>query len=494
MSSRLQCRVGSSRAPVLLLALLIFAPTIPCCRAQDRRAPNVIVILADDLGYGEVGCYGQKKIRTPNIDRLAREGMRFTQHYAGAPVCAPSRCVLMTGRHLSRAWIRGNKPVRPEGQWPIPADAVTVAEVMKASGYATGCIGKWGLGPASSTGDPNAQGFDLYYGYICQREAHNYYPPYLWLNGQKHLLNNQAFKAHQRFKQPPEDYARFHGHEYAPDLMINQALAFLRRNQQKPFFLYLPFVEPHVAMQPPARWVDRYPKEWDEKPYIGNHGYLPHPRPRAGYAAMISHLDEHVGRVTRLVDELGMRDQTLILFTSDNGPTHDVGGADTKFFNSSGKLRGRKGSVYEGGLRVPTIARWPGTVAAGSTTDHVSGFQDLLPTLAELAHGDVPVGVDGLSFLPTLRGAGKQRQHDHLVWEFYGYGGQQAVRSGRWKAVRTGLRKKPSSVALYDLDADISESNDVAKDHPEVVARLQKVMETVRTKNPDFPIPLLDGR
>lgn len=454
--------------------------------------PNVIFILADDLGYGEVGCYGQKKIRTPHLDRLAREGMRFTQHYAGAPVCAPSRCVLMTGRHLSRAWIRGNKPKRPEGQWPIPDGAVTVAEVMKKAGYVTGAIGKWGLGPVASSGDPNSQGFDLFYGYNCQREAHNYYPTHLWLNRERHILDNPRFRAHQKFAKPPADYDRFHGNEYAPDLMLRVAKAFLRTHAEDPFFLYLPFVEPHVAMQPPQEWVDAYPKEWDDRPYLGQKAYLPHPRPRAGYAAMISDLDEHVGTIMSLVDELGLAENTLVVFSSDNGPTHDVGGVDTEFFDSAGPLRGRKGSVYEGGLRVPTIARWPGKIEAGSTTDHISGFQDLLPTMAELTGQPVPEGVDGVSYLPTLLGREGQRQHDHLVWEFFGYQGQQAVRAGKWKAVRRGLHQGNRKVELYDLAQDVGETTDVAAAHPEVVRRLTEVMVTVRTKNPDFPIEMLD--
>jgi len=462
--------------------------------AQGDRKPNIVYLLADDLGYGEVGCYGQEKIKTPHLDQLAAEGMRFTQHYSGAPVCAPSRCVLMTGRHLSHAYIRGNKPVMPEGQWAIPDDAVTIPELLRPLGYATGCVGKWGLGPAASTGDPNAQGFDLFYGYICQRVAHNYYPTHLWLNGQKHLLDNRAFSSKTRLKEAPDSYAQFYGNEYAPDRMISAALAFIRRSKDAPFFLYVPFVEPHVAMQPPAEWVDMYPEEWDDKPYLGNRGYLPHPRPHAGYAAMISHLDNHVGRIVALIDELDLAEDTLVMFSSDNGATHDVGGADTKFFNSSGPLRGRKGSVYEGGLRVPTIARWPGTVAAGVTSDHVSGFQDVMPTLVEIAGGPAPGGIDGISFAPTLLGEGEQQQHDYLVWEFFGYGGLQAVRAGKWKAVRRKLRKEPTPIELYDLSVDLAEANDVAASHPEVVARMDRIMRTDRTPNIDFPISFLDEK
>jgi arylsulfatase A-like enzyme len=477
------------------LSTVVVAVLAALAPAQElAKPPNIVYILADDLGYGELGCYGQTKIRTPHIDRLAAEGMRFLQHYAGAPVCAPSRCVLMTGRHLSHAFIRGNREVQPEGQLPIPADAVTVAELLAARGYATGCIGKWGLGPVGSSGDPNAQGFGLFFGYNCQREAHNFYPQHLWLNGERFLLDNPGFRPYAKLEQPPASYARYYGNEYAPDLMVRMARAFLRQHADRPFFLYLPFIEPHVAMQPPQEWVERYPQEWDEAPYLGSSGYLPHPRPRAGYAAMISHLDDHVGRVVELIDQLGLRERTLIVFSSDNGPTHDVGGADTNFFASAGPLRGRKGSVYEGGLRVPMIARWPGTIAPGASSDHVSGFQDVLPTLVEVAGGTPPAGIDGISFVATLLGRGEQRAHDHLIWEFYEYGGQHAVRKGDWKAVRRNLRRGGGPLELYDLARDVGEQNDVAAAHAEVVAELDAILRTDRTPNPDFRIELLDGR
>ena len=476
----------------LLLVLLL--SLVSLAQKEASPPPNIVYILADDLGYGELGCYGQEKIKTPNIDRLASQGMRFTQHYAGAPVCAPSRCVLMTGQHLARAPIRGNKPVRPEGQWPLPAKSETVAELLQEGGYRCACAGKWGLGPSGSTGDPNDQGFDFFYGYICQREAHNYFPGWLWLNRERRFLNNPRFKPHQRLKKAPKDYRRFRGNEYAPDLILNAALGFVRQNLDRPFFLYLPFVEPHVAMQPPQRWVDQYPKSWDPKPYIGGRGYLPHPRPRAGYAAMISHLDDHVGRVMALLDELGIAENTLLLFSSDNGPTHDVGGVDTKFFESSGGLRGRKGSVYEGGLRVPMIARWPMRIAAGSTSDHISAFQDVMPTLCEVSASPKPKDTDGISFLPTLLGRENQRQHEALVWEFYGYSGLQAVRMGSWKGVRTKLRRGHLEWMLFDLTKDRAETTDVAREHPKIVAQIDAIMARERTPNPDFPIKALDGK
>ncbi|MFT5475311.1 MAG: arylsulfatase A [Planctomycetota bacterium] len=478
-----------------LLVTLLGSCASSTSRANlDRsRGPNLIFILADDLGYGELGCYGQKKIRTPNIDALARQGMRFTQAYAGAPVCAPSRCVLLTGRHLANAEIRGNKAARPEGQHPISADVPTVAMMMRDAGYATGAMGKWGLGPVASSGDPNDKGFDLFYGYNCQREAHTYYPGHLWRNREKVELNG-GVPAPPRGTQEAGDgnFKRFYGADYAPDSMLVEALDFIREHEHEPFFLYLPFVEPHVAMQPPAAWVDAYPREWDEAPYLGDHGYTPHPRPRAGYAAMISDLDEHVGAIVGLVDELELSENTLIVFTSDNGATHDVGGVDTTFFNSVGPLRGRKGSVYEGGLRVPMIARWPGVVAAGSTSEHQTCFQDLMATVGELTGVDVPSDCDGISYLPTLTGRGPQAAHEYLVWEFYGYGGLKAVRMGDWKAVQTEIHEGNVDIELYDLATDIGESHDLAAAEPELVARAREIFATDRTASELFPMTGFD--
>lgn len=491
---RRSARPMTAVAVVLALSALVFSVLGPSrlSRADEdasSKLPSIVYILADDLGYGELGCYGQEKIRTPSIDRLAAQGMRFTQHYAGAPVCAPSRCVLMTGRSSAHAEIRGNKPVQPEGQWPISADLVTIPEVLRERGYVSGAVGKWGLGPVGSSGDPNAQGFDLFYGYNCQRQAHSYYPTHLWLNAERHLLDNGRVPGHARLQEAPTSYAAYHGNEYAPDRMLSIARAFIRRNADRPFFLYLPFVEPHLAMQPPAEWVDRYPAEWDEEPYLGNRGYVPHPRPRAGYAAMISDLDEHVGRVLTLLDELGLADDTLVMFSSDNGPTHDVGGVDTSFFNSAGPLRGRKGSLYEGGIRVPMIARWPGVIEAGSTSDHVSAFQDVLPTLAGVAGARVPEACQGVSFLPTLRGdSAEQRLHDHLAFEFFGYGGQKSVRQGDWKGILRDIKKGTGSLELYNLADDVAETRDVAAEHPERVAAMLAIMHDDRTPESDFPL------
>ncbi|HEY3391874.1 MAG TPA: arylsulfatase, partial [Lacipirellulaceae bacterium] len=360
-------------------------------RATEPAKLNVVFILADDLGWGEVGCYGQQKIPTPNIDSLAAQGMRFTQHYSGAPVCAPSRCVLLTGQHTGHAEVRGNQPVErvypqfKEGQYPISADAVTLAEVFRAAGYITGAFGKWGLGPVGSTGDPNKQGFDTFFGYNCQSVAHSYYPSHLWRNSQRVKINDKPVSGHAspvRGEVRLEDWI---GENYAPKLMIEEAEKFIDANKARPFFLYLPFIEPHLAMHPPRESVERFPEAWDEEPYRGEFGYLPHPRPRAAYAAMISDLDSYVGRVMAALDAAGVADHTLVVFSSDNGTTHarspearlHVGGVDAEFFNTTAGLRGYKGSLYEGGIRVPLLVRWPGVVPAGQVSDHIAYHGDL---------------------------------------------------------------------------------------------------------------------
>ncbi|MEM7202954.1 MAG: arylsulfatase [Planctomycetota bacterium] len=431
-------------------------------------APNLIYILADDLGYGELGSYGQEKIETPHLDRLAREGMRFTQHYAGAPVCAPSRCVLLTGQHTGHATIRDNLEHRPEGQGPIRDEDVTLAERLGACGYVNGCFGKWGLGYPGSEGDPQRQGFDRFYGYNCQRHAHNFYPRYLWDDGERVDLEGN-------------DRGRT-GAQYSHDLIAAQALSFIREHSAERFFCYVPFTIPHLALQVPQASLERYLGRWPETPYEGK-SYLPHPTPRAAYAAMISHLDASVGEILGLLDELGLAENTLVVFASDNGPTHLKAQADVDFFASAGPLRGLKGSVYEGGIRVPMLVRWPGRVAPGSVSDLVCGFQDILPTFVALAGGGAVPGIDGLSLLPTLLGDGEQEQHEALVWDFPGYGGQLAVRAGRWKAVRRGLRQAPAApLELYDLDADVGETRDVAAEHPEVAARLATLMVASRTE------------
>lgn len=471
----------------------------PSGQFSQSRYPNIILILADDLGYSELGCYGQEKIKTPNLDRMAAEGMRFTQFYAGAPVCAPSRCVLMTGKHLGHAAIRDNSEVQPEGQWPLPAEEVTIAEILKSRGYATAAIGKWGLGPPGSSGDPNAQGFDLFFGYNCQRHAHNHYPTWLYRNHEKIALNNPEFPAHQRFPEganpnDPTAYDQYIGNEYAPDRMLAEAVDFIQKNRDRPFFLYYATTVPHLALQVPKDSLEQYLGQFPETPYPGDRGYLPCFAPRATYAAMVSRLDRDVGRILEEIKRWGLDSQTLIIFTSDNGPTHGrgggaeagVGGSDSVFFQSAGPLNGLKGSVFEGGLRVPMIARWPGKIPPGTVSDHVGVFYDFLPTFVELVSAEVPANIDGISFLPTLLGElQRQRQHDFLVWEFYGYGGQQAVRFGPWKAIRRDCFKSPDSpLMLFNLDADPGETHDVASEHPDLVEKAELILKNEHVDSP----------
>lgn len=479
------------------------------------RPPNVVFILADDLGYGELGSYGQRKIRTPHLDRLAREGMRFTHAYSGAPVCAPSRAVLMTGKHSGRVAIRGNLPARNEagdvveGQHPLPAEERTLAELFRDHGYRTGAMGKWGLGPVGSTGDPNDQGFDVFFGYNCQRVAHSYYPPHLWSNRDRVPINDDPIPGHQ--KQPEgdvraEDWCATH---YAPDLIVERALEFLGETSGEPFFLYLPFVEPHVAMQPPAEWVERYPEEWDDGPYRGQSGYLPHPRPRAGYAAMISDLDEHVGLVLAKLDELGLREDTLVVFTSDNGTTHPhradpvfgVGGVDAAFFDSTAGLRGFKGSVYEGGIRVPLIARWPGRIEAGSVNAQPTYFPDWFPSFAALLGADdAALDTDGIDLGPALFSGREDIERAPMVWVFPEYGGQVALRyADGTKLVHQDLHAVAKGEAassgweLYDLRADSAERVNLAVLRTDAVQNAIELLRSQNLPNELFPVPLPAG-
>ncbi len=458
------------------------------CRTKGHTKSNVVYILADDLGYAELGCYGQEIIRTPNLDRMAAEGVRFTQHYSGSPVCAPSRCVLLTGKHTGHSYIRDNgrapgRPYDPDrgifpGQNPIPDAVFTLAEALKQRGYATACIGKWGLGYEGSTGDPNRQGFDLFFGYICQIHAHNHYPRFLWRNGQKVELEGNT--------------GGLTGKHYSTDLFAEEAKRFIRENKDRPFFLYLAFTAPHVSIQVPEATLELYKGKLPETPYKHRGHYLRHPYPHAGYAAMVTHLDMRIGEILQLLKELGLEKNTLVMFSSDNGPTYDrVGGADSNFFHSTGPLRGRKASVYEGGVRVPFIAWWPRVISAGRVSEHVSAFWDVFPTICEVTGAQTPKGLDGLSFLPTLLGQGHQPQHEALYWEFRSYGGQQALRFGEWKAVRTGLRRPDSDtrIQLYNLAEDVGERQNVAAKHPDLVARARELMLASRTRSELFPFP-----
>ncbi|MEO5916327.1 MAG: arylsulfatase [Luteolibacter sp.] len=465
-------------------------------------AMNVVFILADDLGYGETGCYGQKKILTPNIDRLASEGSRFTSHYSGSAVCAPARCTLMTGMHTGHAEIRGNQqaqvafPEFKEGQYPISELVPTLAKVFQKAGYATGAIGKWGLGPVGSTGDPNKKGFDLFFGYNCQAVAHSYYPRFLWRNDKQVEINPEPIPAYATQKEGVVEMDKWIGKTYAPTLMEEEAGKFIAQNSKRPFFLYLAFTEPHVAMHPPKSSVEQYPEAWDAEPYRGEAGYLPHPRPRAAYAAMISDLDRHVGAVRKSLEEAGILDETLIIFTSDNGATHPgakssfhTGGADPEFFDSESGLRGWKGSLYEGGIREPLIVRYPGKVPAGVVNDTVGYFPDWFPTLCGAAGLTPPEGLDGINLWPAITGTGKVERADPMLWFFPEYGGQAAVRLGDFKVIRRGLMtKNPGPWEVFNLKGDRSEKKDIAKDHPELVARAVEVLRQEVGENKVFPM------
>ncbi|MCA8997548.1 MAG: arylsulfatase [Planctomycetaceae bacterium] len=456
-------------------------------QAAGRAHPNVVFLIADDLGYKELGSYGQTKIRTPRLDQMATEGMRLTQHYSGNPVCATSRCVLMTGRHSGHAFIRDNREVKPEGQLPIPDDAITLAELFKQHGYATGAFGKWGLGPMDSTGDPLSQGFDRFHGYNCQRHAHNFYPKFVWDNHTRVDLEGNT--------------RGLTGKHYAPDLYLAAALDFIDNYKDQPFFLYFPTIVPHLAIQVPDDSLNEYKGLWDDPPYDGKKGYLPHPAPRAGYAAMVTRMDSDIGQIFDRLKKYGLDEDTVIVFTSDNGPTYNrLGGSDSEFFDSAGEFRGLKGSVYEGGMRVPAIVRWPGKVPAGTVSDHLSAFYDWMPTLMDLIGepDSTPEVSDGLSFAPELLGRSEdQKEPEFLYWEFPGYGGQQALRMGNWKAVRQGLRKHkpgtPLPLELYDLSTDISESKDISTDHPEVVKKIKELMAKAHAPSKEFPLPALDA-
>jgi len=475
---------------------------------EPAQRPNIVVILSDDLGVGELGAYGQSLIRTPHIDRLASEGLRFDAAYSGSPVCAPSRCVLLTGRHSGRAYVRDNweaggwGPEQPEGQLPLAADEFTLAELLRANGYATAAGGKWGLGGPGTEGAPNAQGFDHFFGYLCQRVAHNYYPTHLWRNDQRVPLagNPEWFSAHQKLTAPLESddvyYARFAGADYAPALIADDLCGWVREHAEQPFFLYYASLIPHVAIQAPRAEVDAYPAGWDEAPYLGQQSYLPHPSPRRGYAAMITHLDAAVGRLMALLEELGIADNTLVVFTSDNGATW-VGGVDTDFFNSHDGRRGRKAQLYEGGIRVPLIVRWPGHIAPGGVCTSPVAFPDLFPTLARAAHApldneELAMRLDGLDLTPTFEDPEVAPEREGLYFEFRSFRGR-AARCGYWKLIQRAVGKSDTlELELYDLAADPAESVDVAEKHPEIVARLLAYMEREHRPSEHFPLPGID--
>jgi arylsulfatase A len=476
---------------VITLGILAVASRAGAQRPAAR--PNIVFILADDLGAGEIGPYGQTKIRTPRLDRMAAEGMRFTQFYSGSPVCAPSRATFLTGRHTGHAAVRDNRELggfkdeEERGQLPLPTGEPTVAAWLKDRGYTTALVGKWGLGGPGSIGVPTRHGFDFFFGYLDQKQAHNFYPTHLWKNEERVPLANPYFSPHQELEGDPADpaaYAKYRGTDYAIDAMTREAVGFIRDNARRPFFLYFAPTLPHLALQAPEAAVRAYDGAFPETPYLGDRQYLPNRTPRATYAAMISYLDAQVGQVLDALKDAGLDEETLVIFTSDNGATFDTGGAPTAFFNSHGGLRGAKTEVYEGGIRVPFIARWPGTVRPGATSDHVGANWDMWATFAELTGGVAPAATDGVSIAPTLLGRGTQRTHDALYWEFHSKGSAQAVRMGKWKGVRRNVKGNPGApIELYDLAADPRESTDVARAHPDVVRRIELVMGA-RTRSP----------
>jgi arylsulfatase A-like enzyme len=468
-----------------LMRWIFFLPVLLVFGSLNaQQKPNVIYIYADDLGYGELGCYGQQKVSTPNLDKLAAQGMKFTQHYTGAPVCAPARAMLMTGKHSGHAYIRGNYELGQHedslegGQMPLFEGAFTVAKLMKQAGYVTGAIGKWGLGMWYSTGDPNKQGFDYFYGYLDQKQAHNLYPTHLWENGKWDSLRNRPFTGHARIAEnsPDSVFESFRGKDYALTKMGDKTIEFLKKNRDKPFFLYLPYTSPHLALQVPKEALNEYIGKFPEKPYYGDKGYTPVKYPLATYAAMITYLDKQVGRVMDMLKELGLEKNTIVMFSSDNGPTFDVGGVDAKFFNSTAGLRGLKQDLYEGGIREPFIVKWPGKVKPGSVSDHISAQFDLMATLADITKQRIP-STDGISFLPVLTGQ-KQKAHDYLYFEFPEKSGQVAIRMGKWKGVKSNMKTDRNATwEIYDLDKDPGEKTDLAASQIALAKQFEEILK-----------------
>lgn len=514
-----------------IASVLLVGATVLSCKQDppevgniDTGKPNIIYILADDLGYAEVGAYGQKIIETPNIDALAQAGMLFTQHYTSAPVCAPARHMLLTGRHAGHAYIRSNsewgergdvwnyramaKDSTLEGQGPMPDSTRTMAHYLKEVGYTTGMVGKWGLGAPHTNSVPNTMGFDFFYGYNCQRQAHTYYPLHLYKNRNRVHLQNDTIAPNTTLSegQDPQDdasYADFNLKDYSPDLMFEELTGFVAENAERPFFLYWATPIPHVALQAPKRWVDYYTEKLGkEPPYLAGRkpgaGYFPHKTPHAAYAAMVSYLDENIGKLVQQLKEAGIYGNTLIVFTSDNGPSY-AGGADPEYFESAKPFRGEygrgKGFLYEGGIRVPMIATWPDKIKAGSRSDHISAHYDMLATFSEIAGYETSEDTDGVSMLPTFLSTADQEEHEFLYWEFPSYGGQVALRMGDWKLVRQNLKnEKEPTLELYNLKDDLTESTNVVEAHPEIVEKAVAIFNKER-ESPElenFKIPLLE--
>jgi len=448
------------RSVLTLLGLFLFVDVVRA--AEPPAKPNIVFILADDLGYGDLGCYGQTKIRTPHLDKLAADGIRFTHCYSGSTVCAPSRCTLITGLHTGHCRVRGN------GGFFLNAEDVTVAKLLHDAGYATGVIGKWGLGDPGTAGVPSKQGFDEFFGFLNHTHAHNYYPDFLWRHETKVPLNNVVEKgvASKRV-------------EYAPDLFTKEALAFVEANKSKPFFLYFAPTLPHANNE--RTKLDGGGNEVpSDEPYTSEKW----PQPEKNKAAMITRLDADIGKLLAKLAELGLEENTIVIFASDNGP-HKEGGNDPAFFTSSGPFRGIKRSLTDGGIRVPGIVRWKGVAKADTVSPHVWAFWDFLPTACDLAGLKTPSGLDGVSFAPTITGKGMQTTHDFLYWEFHENGSKQAVRYKDWKAIRPAPGKP---LLLYDTKTDVTESNDVASKYPKVIETIEGYLKTARTESKDFPL------
>ncbi len=503
---------------VKLTFIIIILICISCSNLkQYNESPNFVFILADDLGYGELGAFGQKIIETPNIDKLAKDGMILTNHYSGSPVCAPARAVLLTGLHTGNNPVRGNDEWRErgdvwsfqemfknpdlEGQRPMPDSTITIANYLKSNGYKTGMVGKWGLGAPNTNSIPNSKGFDFFYGYNCQRQAHTLYPSHLWRNKEREILNNIIVNKGPLLEglnpNNSDSYKIYNQNDYAPSLMHKEALKFIDKNKDNKFFLYYASPLPHLPLQAPKKWVDYYRnKLGEEKPYTGDNGYYPNQYPKATYAGMISYLDEQVGEIVSKLKEIGKYENTIIVFTSDNGPTH-VRQVDINYFNSAGIFLNSeesvKGSVNEGGIRVPTIITWPLKIKMGAKSDHPSTFYDFFSTISDIIGSPLPNKTDGISFYPSLIGE-NQKEHSYLYWEFPSYGGQQAIRINQWKGVKRDLLKDSSNLRLYDLSKDPKELNNVAHLYPELVIKMEKFLDEAHTEPSidKFKIPVLD--
>lgn len=470
---------------ISVCALLLWLPISGLLGAPAK--PNIIYILADDLGYGDLSFLGQDKFETPHIDKLAAKGMFFEQHYSGSTVCAPSRSALLSGQHTGHTFVRGNKEVMPEGQHPIPAEITLLPEMLREAGYVSGIFGKWGLGYPGSEGDPLKKGFDVFYGYNCQRLGHHYYPYHLWDNDKKVILGANAGEAKGA---------------YAPTLIHDRTLQFIEDHKDQPFFCYVASIIPHAELAAPEAYMQQFRGQLpevkkyeglDSGPKLRQGVYQSQDEPRTAFAAMITLLDDQVGEIVAKTEELGIADNTLIIFTSDNG-AHNEGGADPKFFDSNGPYRGHKRDLYEGGVHVPMVAYWPGRVAAGSTSTHVSAFWDMVPTFTELAGLATPEDTDGISILPTLLGHATQPQHRFLYWEFHEAGGRIAVRKGKWKGVRNHVLKQPNRMMeLYDLSKDPGETKNLAAAYPEVVQEIQAIMQQARTPSEVFQFGLKEA-